>query len=222
MILELFVFIIVLSLILGLGGLAYWISSRQPAKVITPSQPIVKLTSSEFTESQCDQFPDSPNCRPPPPVNPTPIGIDTCVPPDGMWSTPGTGIGGRSSLASPCCQPPTYQLGKEQDYKTCSDNLDLSNPTEKCVAECCANASVEANNYDPSWYPMARCACSLWCYNQQEPHFRKYGTAVHYITGDLAEAQTSDSRNFIGGGDGGGWGSDFSGKTFAPPSHTIN
>jgi hypothetical protein len=54
---------------------------------------------------------------------------------------------------------------------------------------------------------MARCACSLWCYNQDVPHFKKYGTAVHYISGDLAEARTSDSGDFIGG-----TGYDFSGQ----------
>ena len=231
---EILVFVIVFSLIGGLGGLGYWLSNRQPATLpptpppITPlpapdapSAPIKSLTAGSGSGTGlevpvCVQFPDSPNCRPPPPVAPTQTGLETCVPPGGMWSTPGTGIAGRSSLASPCCQPPLYELGREKPYKTCNDNLSLSDPTEKCVAECCANAALEANNYDPSWYPMARCACSLWCYNQQVPHFKKYGTAVHYITGDLAEAQTSDSPNFIGAGDAQGIGIDFSGKTNKP------
>ena len=148
----------------------------------------------------CTLFPESPACQPRPPVGPVEAGIESCAPADGGWSTPGTGPQGRSTLASKCCQPPDYQLGKEKTYKTCDDALDMSVPVERCVADCCINADIEANNYDASWYPMARCACSLWCYNQNVSHFRKYGTAVHYITGDLAEAHTSDTGDFIGSG----------------------
>ena len=153
----------------------------------------------------CEENPGAPACKPPPTPSPIAKGIQSCAPSDGQWSVPG-GDGGRSKLVSPCCQPPRYELGQEKPYKTCDDRLDSSNPIETCVANCCANAKNEANNYDPSWYPMARCACSMWCYNQDVPHFRKYGTAVHYITGDIAEAQTGDQPDFIGSG------SDFAGK----------
>jgi hypothetical protein len=84
--------------------------------------------------------------------------------------------------------------------KTCDDVLDDNDPLQKCVQDCCNYAIGEANNYDVSWYPMARCACSLWCYNQDVVHFKKYGTAIHYITGDIAEAETSDQPGFIGSG----------------------
>lgn len=148
----------------------------------------------------CEQNPDAPACQPLPDVDPTAKDLASCTPSNGQWSIPGAGVGGRSKLNSPCCQPPSYELGKDKPYKTCDDALDTSDPIQRCVANCCANADSEANNYDPSWYPMARCACSMWCYNQQVPHFKKYGTAVHYITGDLAEAKTSDDGSFIGGG----------------------
>ncbi len=152
----------------------------------------------------CKKFPDDPACKPPPPVSPVDTGLKTCVPSDGQWSTRGTGLQGRSTLASPCCQPPKYELAKANvkgvDYKTCDDNLDKTNAIEACVAHCCSFAASQANNYDTSWYPMARCACSLWCYNQDVPHFAKYGTAVHYISGDIAEATTSDDPDFIGSG----------------------
>jgi hypothetical protein len=154
----------------------------------------------------CQKFPDAPECKPPPTPPPINKGIATCAPPNGQWSIPDADQQGRSQLASPCCQPPQYELGKEKAYKTCDDKLNLTNKEEKCVSNCCAFANAQANNYDPSWYPMARCACSLWCYNQTVPHFAKYGTAVHYISGDIAEAHTSDSPDFIGSG------GDFSGQ----------
>lgn len=151
----------------------------------------------------CNTTPDAPGCQPPPAVDPTAKDLQSCAPSNGQWSIPGQGLQGRSVLNSPCCQGPEYSLGKEKPYKTCDDDLDLSDPIQKCVSTCCANAANEARNYDPSWYPMARCGCSLWCYNQNVPHFRKYGTAVHYITGDLAEAKTGDDSSFIGSGNGG-------------------
>ena len=147
----------------------------------------------------CVEFPDSPACTGPPPVNPVSTDLTTCTPSDGVWSSTGTGSDmGRSTLLSPCCQPTDFSLAK--GMKTCDDTLDVSDPIQLCVQNCCANADNEANNYDASWYPMARCACSLWCYNQDIPHFKKYGTAVHYITGDIAEATTGDEPNFIGSG----------------------
>jgi hypothetical protein len=163
------------------------------------------LTASEsdvHAESSvdCKLFPKDPACKALPPVTPVDTGVQSCAPSDGQWSTTANGPGGRSSLNSPCCQPPKYELGTEQEYKTCDDKLDPTNKNEACVANCCANADNEANKYDASWYPMARCACSLWCYNQNVPHFSKFGTAVHYITGDIAEAQTGDKSDFIGSG----------------------
>jgi hypothetical protein len=111
----------------------------------------------------CGKFPDAPGCQPLPPVRPVPKELTTCAPVDGQWSIPGVGAQGRSKLNSPCCQEPDFEVAK--NYKTCDDSLDMSNPIDKCIANCCANADSEANNYDVSWYPMARCACSLWCHN---------------------------------------------------------
>lgn len=126
--------------------------------------------------------------------------IQSCVPANGQWFKPGGTQG--SILNSPCCQPPNYQLGNEKPYKTCGDKLDPKVEAEKCVADCCSQVYNEQGNYAPSWAPMAKCACSLWCYNRNIPHFKKYGTAAHYITGDIAEAHTGDSGNFIGSGKG--------------------
>lgn len=145
----------------------------------------------------CSKFPDSPACQDTPDVDPTSTELDTCNPSDGKWSIAGTGAQGRSTLNSPCCQPPKYAVAK--DYKTCDSNLG-DGSIDKCIKTCCQFVTSEANNYDASWYPMARCACSMWCNNQHVPHFAKYGTAVHYISGDLAEAKTGDSSDFIGGG----------------------
>ena len=178
-----------------------------------PYVPLQQHLMTAESSVNCQQTPNAPACKPTPSVNPVSTSLDTCEPTDGQWSIPGT-QGGRSKLNTPCCQPPDYKLaktasvfGQSVQYKTCDDNLDMNNAIEKCVANCCSDANSEANNYDASWYPMARCACSLWCYNQNVPHFKKYGTAVHYITGDIAEAQTSDSGAFIGGS-----GYDFSGN----------
>jgi len=137
----------------------------------------------------CLKFPSSPACKPVPSI-PTTKEFDTCVPADGIWTQTG------SKLLSPCCQPPKYSVSKTM--KTCEDNLDTSNVMDNCIKVCCDNAESEARNYDASWYPMAKCACSLWCNNQDVVHFKKYGTATHYITGDIAEAKTSDAANFIG------------------------
>jgi hypothetical protein len=134
----------------------------------------------------------------------------SCVPEDGRWSIPNSDELGRSKLNSKCCQPPDYKLGNEKNYKTCNDILNINNPIEKCINDCCKFVESEEkkgdlSQYDSSWFPMAKCACSLWCNNQDVIHFKKYGTAVHYISGDIAEAQTSDTGNFIGV-------NDFSGK----------
>ena len=136
-----------------------------------------------------------------PPVTDGPI--QTCSPSDGQWSSIGTGDQGRSTLLSPCCQPPMYQLADDKQYKTCTSIFDPNNPIDTCIAHCCDYVNSEEkkgplSQYDTSWFPMARCACSLWCNNQDVPHFRKYGTAVHYISGDIAEASTSDLADFIG------------------------
>lgn len=156
-----------------------------------------KLTDAEGTSSlDCSKTPDAPGCQPDPVEPRITTELATCTPSDGQWSVPGPD--GRSQLNSPCCQPPRNDLA--QDYKTCDDELNPNNAIEKCIQDCCGNADQEANNYDSSWYQMARCACSLWCYNKDVPHFRKYGTAVHYITGDIAEASTSDDSSFIGSG----------------------
>lgn len=171
-----------------------------------PYQPSMADLLTAESSVDCSKTPEAPACQPLPPVDPVGKELATCAPADGQWSTPGTGAQGRSTLNSPCCQPPDYKVAK--NYKTCDDQLDPNNPLDKCIAECCANAATEANSYDTSWYPMARCACSLWCHNKDVPHFKKYGTAVHYITGDLGEAKTSDSGDFIGGGSG----YDFSGQ----------
>lgn len=168
---------------------------KNPADCINPEADVEPKSSVD-----CDKFPDDPACTTPvaPPVD---ASLSTCVPADGQWSIPDVGKFGRSKLNSPCCQPPDFKVSSS--YKTCDDKLDINNPIQQCIATCCANATAEAANYDTSWYPMARCACSLWCYNRTVPHFRKYGTAVHYITGDIAEAKTGDEPDFIGSGPGG-------------------
>lgn len=145
----------------------------------------------------CAKFPDAPACQDTPDVDPTSTDLETCTPSNGVWSIAGEGAQGRSKLNSPCCQPPNYSVAK--NYKTCDSALGDS-AIDQCIKNCCKFTEAEANNYDASWYPMARCACSMWCNNQNVPHFAKYGTAVHYISGDLAEAKTGDSSDFIGGG----------------------
>lgn len=153
----------------------------------------------------CSKNPDAPGCQNvPTPPDIRDSSLRTCTPMDGQWSIPDADEFGRSKLNSPCCQPPNYEL--PESYKTCSDKVDINEPLGRCIANCCTYAESQAPNFDPSWYPMARCGCSMWCNNKDVPHFKKYGTAVHYITGDLAEARTSDSGNFIGG-----TGFDFSG-----------
>jgi len=149
------------------------------------------------TAGGCTQDQISQACAAAPP-GPSNGALATCTPADGQWSAPGPD-GRRSRLLSKCCQPPDFQLATDKPYKTCGDKLDASDPAERCVQQCCMFADGQSDNYDATWYPMARCACSLWCYNQNVDHFKKYGTAVHYISGDLAEAQTSDSGDFIGG-----------------------
>jgi hypothetical protein len=122
--------------------------------------------------------------------------LTTCTPRDGNWIKPGTGITSRSVLNSPCCNPPDYRL--PENYKTCNNYESETNPQlKRCLETCCKYVNTQIGSYDQSWYPMARCACSLWCYNSKEPHFSKYGTAVHYISGDIAEAETPDTPDFI-------------------------
>lgn len=123
--------------------------------------------------------------------------LDTCAPSDGRWSIPGAGSQGRSKLNSPCCNYPNYKLAS--DYKTCNNASEETNEKKRrCLEQCCLFTNNQSGNYDSSWYPMAQCACSLWCNNPEVNHFRKYGTAIHYISGDLATAKTSDSGDFIG------------------------
>lgn len=154
-----------------------------------------------YTAVDCGKYPDAPSCKQTPDPGSVEKGIQSCAPSDGRWSIAAEGAQGRSRLNSECCQPPKFELGQEKAYKTCDDSLNPNVPEEACVQNCCKNAANEANNYDASWYRMARCGCSLWCYNKDVPHFKKYGTAVHYITGDLATAKTDDSSDFIGSGD---------------------
>lgn len=131
-------------------------------------------------------------------TTPTNKDLTTCAPSDGVWSTPDSDNLGRSKLRSPCCQPSDYKLPK--NYKTCNDDLNINDPTEACIDRCCDYVDDQRLNYDVSWYPMAKCACSLWCYNQDVAHFNKWGTAQHYVTGDIAEARTKDTGDYIGGG----------------------
>jgi len=159
----------------------------------------------------CDKFPDDPACKPECTTDsdcpsgfvclngicgkPSSTGLESCAPADGRWSIPHQDQEGRSKLTSPCCQPPNYDLAK--NYSTCDNVEDASPAVKACMQNCCAFAQDQARFYDDSWFPMARCGCSLWCHNKTVPHFSKWGTAQHYITGDIAEARTSDSPNFI-------------------------
>lgn len=105
--------------------------------------------------------------------------LDTCEPDNGMWSV--TDEFGRSKLTSPCCQGEDgYSLPK--GYKKCGDpTLNDRLPIDKCIIDCCGILSKDKTKYDSTWYPMSRCACSLWCYHQSVPHFARYGTATGYI-----------------------------------------
>ena len=160
----------------------------------------------------CDKFPDDPVCQVECKVNsdcpkgyvcqdnlcniPSKTVLSSCAPSDGRWNIPDQDAEGRSKLNSPCCQPPDYKLA--QNYSTCDNYQDESNSSiRSCMQNCCAFATDQARFYDLSWYPMARCGCSLWCHNKTVPHFSKWGTAQHYITGDIAEARTNDAPNFI-------------------------
>lgn len=103
--------------------------------------------------------------------------ISTCAPSNGIWSM--SDEYDRPVLNSPCCQPPNYDL--PPGYKKCGDNLDLTNNTENCIDQCCKILASDKTKYDQSWYPMSRCACSMWCYHSTVPHFRKYGNPTGYI-----------------------------------------
>lgn len=119
--------------------------------------------------------------------------ILSCVPSDGVWSVDDPEAPRGKRLNSPCCQAPDYKI-LDPRYKTCANYSSESDASiQKCLADCCKNASAEKDRYDPSWYPMAQCGCSLWCYNSKVPHFAKHGTAVHYIEGDIAEVNTPDT-----------------------------
>jgi hypothetical protein len=140
----------------------------------------------------------------------SPQQLNTCAPADGNWSIPNADEQGRSALNSPCCQPPDYKLAS--NYQTCANvkngTVDTNTPIGRCLQQCCGYVNKplqgerkqggDNSQYDASWFPMAECACSLWCNNQDVPHFKKYGTAVHYISGDLAEAHTRDTGIFMG------------------------
>lgn len=113
-------------------------------------------------------------------------GVSTCRPADGAWSRDGR-------LAGPCCVPPDYKI-YDPSYKDCSNFATELDKTKKaCLENCCKFCKSQEKNYDPSWGPMCRCACSLCCNNADDPHFSKFGTCVHYISGDPAEAETPDS-----------------------------
>ena len=119
--------------------------------------------------------------------------VNTCAPPDGMWDIPDPGGQRSTKLNSPCCQPSDYEI-YDSDYKTCDNYASETNPSiKRCLSDCCKNADAEKGNYDSSWYKMAKCGCSLWCYNSKVPHFAKHGAAVHYIEGDPAEVNAPDS-----------------------------
>jgi len=134
-----------------------------------------------------------------PPLFEAPEGSFSCMPKDGQWSIPGAGMQGRSKLASPCCQPETnYRL--DPSYQTCTSADSETDPVIKaCLKEACSFCEKEKANMDPSWYPLCKCGASLCCYNAQVPHFAKSGTCVHYIEGDLAEAETNDQGSVSGG-----------------------
>ena len=137
-----------------------------------------------LTNNSCDQALILKSCNP---DSGPPAGSQTgCIPADGVWSKDG-------QLAGPCCVPSNYQI-YDSSYKTCQNYNNEPDPIKKnCLANCCKFALDQASNYDPSWAPMAQCACSLCCNNADEPHFSKFGTCVHYISGDKAEAETPDS-----------------------------
>jgi hypothetical protein len=121
--------------------------------------------------------------------------VQTCTPSDGVWSRPDPSTG-RQVLASPCCQPPDF--GLPDSYKTCENSGDEQNPEIRaCLEHCCKFRDTNYKYYDPSWYGMATCGCSLYCYNSGVPHFRKYGDPVHYLSGDIAEQNTPDTGGFI-------------------------
>jgi hypothetical protein len=109
----------------------------------------------------------------------------SCAPEGGVWSKDG-------KLAGPCCVPPDYRI-HDSSYKGCQNFSEETDGNKKsCLENCCKFVSNQARNYDPSWAPMAQCACSLCCNNMKEPHFKKWGSCVHYISGDPAEANTPD------------------------------
>ena len=127
-----------------------------------------------------------------------------CAPKNGQWSIPGAGAQGRSKLNSPCCQPPDYTI-YDPSYRTCDTADSETDPTIKaCLKQACKYCELEKGNMDPSWYPMCKCGASLCCYNSNNPHFAKYETCVHYISGDLAEATTPDDGP-ASAGDWRGW-----------------
>jgi len=121
-------------------------------------------------------------------------GIDSCTPENGIW-TKDYKWAGRSVLNSPCCQPPDYSL--PASYPSCDNPSAAPLDVQGCLSSCCAYASSQRRNFDRSWLPMARCGCSLWCMNRQIPHFRKYGSAVSYLSGEPSISQTDDYVDYI-------------------------
>ena len=168
---------LVIIILVGLGFLGYYIYGKYYIKSSPP-------LNSGFRAFRAE--------------NDTPF--TGCTPKDGQWSIPGAGAQGRSKLASPCCQPPTYQL--DPMYKTCANADTETDPViQACLKQACKFCEVEKGNMDPSWYPLCKCGASLCCYNANVPHFAKYSTCVHYIEGDLAEAETPDEGPVGTGGD---------------------
>ena len=123
----------------SIGGLLFFIlkPSEKDSSVLTATSKV-----------DCNKYPDAPDCQTVPDVGPTLTELDTCMPSDGRWSIAGVGVGGRSSLNSPCCQPPDFKLAK--GYKTCDSALSSDDPNDRCIMDCCAFAKQEATKYDPA------------------------------------------------------------------------
>jgi len=162
----------------------------------------------------CVKFPDAPACQKLPDIAPTITELQSCLPPNGeAWSIKNAGIQERSRLNSPCCQPPEYKSDNPSSRppgwkpysmatgnKTCDSNLDTSNDTDACLSKCCNYVNEQAPAMDSSWYALAKCGCSLYCNNKEYCHFKKYGSPINYLQGQLADAKTSDDcRDVITG-----------------------
>lgn len=141
-----------------------------------------------LTQQTCAELPE-----------PEPSNATSCLPSNGNWTKDGGG------LNSPCCQPPDYKI-HDSSYKTCQNYKEESDPTIRaCLENTCKYVASQSAFYDPSWTPMGICASSLCCYNFKNPHFKKFGTCPHYISGDPAEATAPDSQEAGTSGDWRGW-----------------